>query len=144
MLDRDQTPESRAYLEEFRGSTYFVEKPPIADDADLEQRLRDGELEAAIEIPPGFGRDIAARPAGRGRRLDRRRDAVSRRDDPRLSAGVHQQYLADPAIATTRRGRRRPPADDRDALSYNQDFDSIYAMVPAQHRAAAGADSRRS
>jgi ribosome-dependent ATPase len=29
VLDHDQTHESRAYLEELRGSTYFVEKPPL-------------------------------------------------------------------------------------------------------------------
>ena len=37
---------------------YFVEKPPLADYADLEKRLKSGEVTAAIEIPPGFGRDI--------------------------------------------------------------------------------------
>ena len=29
VLDRDQSPESRAYLEELRGSSYFVEKAPL-------------------------------------------------------------------------------------------------------------------
>src|ERR1019366_5330188 len=46
VLDRDQTPESRAYLEELRGSTYFVERPPVADYADLEKRLKDGGINA--------------------------------------------------------------------------------------------------
>ena len=39
VLDRDQTHESRAYLEEVTGSRYFVEKPPLDDYADLEHRL---------------------------------------------------------------------------------------------------------
>ena len=39
VLDHDQSHESRAYLEELRGSTYFVEKPPLANYADLEKRL---------------------------------------------------------------------------------------------------------
>ena len=30
VLDQDQSPESRAYLEEARGSAYFIEKPAIA------------------------------------------------------------------------------------------------------------------
>jgi hypothetical protein len=30
VLDRDQSHESRAYLEKLRGSTYFVEKAPVA------------------------------------------------------------------------------------------------------------------
>jgi ribosome-dependent ATPase len=64
VLDHDQSHESRAYLEELRGSTYFVEKPPLADYAELDKRLRGGDIKAAIEIPPGFGRDIKrGRPA---------------------------------------------------------------------------------
>ena len=64
VLDHDQSHESRAYLEELRGSTYFVEKPPLADYADLQRRLQNGDIEAGIEIPPGFGRDIErGRPA---------------------------------------------------------------------------------
>src|SRR5215472_399278 len=58
VLDHDHSHESRAYLEELRGSAYFVEKAPLADYPDLEKRL-DGDIDAAIEIPPGFGRDIA-------------------------------------------------------------------------------------
>jgi ribosome-dependent ATPase len=52
VLDRDQSHESRAYLEELRGSTYFVEKAPLANYDDLEKRLKDGDIRAAIEIPP--------------------------------------------------------------------------------------------
>ena len=58
VLDRDQSPESRAYLEELRGSTYFVERAPLADYADLDKRLESGDIKTAIEIPPNFGRDI--------------------------------------------------------------------------------------
>ncbi len=64
VLDRDQSHESRAYLEELRGSTYFVEKAPLANYDDLEKRLENGSIRAAIEIPPAFGRDIErGRPA---------------------------------------------------------------------------------
>ena len=87
VLDHDQTHDSRAYLEELRGSAYFVEKPPLADYADLETRLVDGGIDCAIEIPPGFGRDIARGPAGVGCRLDRRCAAVHRPDDPWLRPG---------------------------------------------------------
>jgi len=41
-LDRDQSTESRAYLEELRGSAYFIEKKAIVDYQDLETRLQDG------------------------------------------------------------------------------------------------------
>ena len=44
VLDRDQTPESRAYLEELRGSSYFIEKAPLADYAELDERLKSGDI----------------------------------------------------------------------------------------------------
>jgi len=36
-----------------------VQQPPIADYADLERRMRSGDLSLAIEIPPAFARDLA-------------------------------------------------------------------------------------
>jgi ribosome-dependent ATPase len=59
-FDQDQTPESRRLLESFSGSHYFSERPPIASAEELEQRMRSGELAVAVEIPPGFGRDLAS------------------------------------------------------------------------------------
>jgi hypothetical protein len=58
-FDQDQTPESRRLLESFSGSRYFTERPPISSTAELEQRMRSGELAVAVEIPSGFGRDVA-------------------------------------------------------------------------------------
>jgi ribosome-dependent ATPase len=57
-FDQDQTPESRRLLEGFSGSHYFSERPPIGSVAELEQRMRSGELALVVEIPPGFGRDL--------------------------------------------------------------------------------------
>jgi ribosome-dependent ATPase len=59
-FDQDQTPESRRLLESFSGSHYFSEQPPISSAAELEQRMRSGELAVAVEIPPGFGRDLVS------------------------------------------------------------------------------------
>ena len=64
VLDRDQTATSRDYTLAISGSRYFVEKPPIADHAELDRRMRAGELALAIEIPSGFGRDLARGPWG--------------------------------------------------------------------------------
>ena len=64
------TPESLAYLEELRGSRYFIEKAPLRDYGELERRLKSADIRAAIEIPPGFGRDIKNGRSGVGRRMD--------------------------------------------------------------------------
>src|SRR5690606_20386816 len=62
VLDRDQTTVSRDYVLNLAGSRYFTEQPPITDYEDLDRRMRSGEISLAVEIPPGFGRDV-----GRGK-----------------------------------------------------------------------------
>jgi ribosome-dependent ATPase len=60
VLDGDQTLESRAYIGEFRGSRYFVEKPAISDHAELDRRMRAGDIQAASR----FRRASAATSSG--------------------------------------------------------------------------------
>jgi ribosome-dependent ATPase len=131
VLDHDQSHESRAYLEELRGSSYFVERPALTDYADLEKRLADGEIDAGIEIPPGFGRDMArGRPVRVAAWIDGARPFIAQTIRGYLE-GMHQLYLSDPTV-TTSRPPPPPPADIEVRFKYNQNFDSVYAMVPAQ------------
>ena len=44
--------------------------------------------------------------------------------------GLHALYLTDPAVSTTQ-AQARPAAGVVIRTKYNQDFDSVYAMVPA-------------
>ena len=130
VLDHDQSHESRAYLEELRGSNYFVEKPPLANYAELETRLQSGAIKAAIEIPPGFGRDIArGRPAWVGAWVDGSMPFRAETIRGYLEA-MHQLYLTDPAVKTTV-AEARPLARIELRFKYNQNFESIYAMVPS-------------
>ncbi|WP_421997399.1 ribosome-associated ATPase/putative transporter RbbA [Reyranella sp.] len=133
VLDRDDTFESRAYVDQLRGSPYFVERPPLRNDADLQDRLKRGEVTATVELPPGFGRDIRrGRPTEVGVWID---GAVPFRAETVRGylQGVHQHYLADRAV----RGhggadRTAAAAVIETRFRYNQNFDSVYAMVPAQ------------
>ncbi len=130
ILDHDHTHESRAYLEELRGSAYFIEKLPLTDYSDLNNRLADGSIDCAIEIPPGFGRDIArGRPAWVGAWVDGARPFIAQTIRGYLQA-MNQLYLTDP-IVTTNVPQQAPLADIEVRLKYNQNFESIYAMVPA-------------
>jgi ribosome-dependent ATPase len=130
VLDHDQSHESRAYLEELRGSPYFLEKPPLAGYADLERRLASGDIAAAVEIPPGFGRDIArGRPAWVGAWIDGARPFVAQTIRGYLEA-MHQLYLADPIVKAAQPAPI-PAANVAVRFKYNQNFDSIYAMVPS-------------
>jgi ribosome-dependent ATPase len=130
VLDHDQSHESRAYLEELRGSTYFIEKPLLVDYVDLERRLQNGSIAAGIEIPPGFGRDIArGRPAWVGAWVDGARPFIAQTIRGYLQ-GMHEVYLGDPAVKTTVLAPPAP-AEVEIRFKYNQNFDSIYAMVPS-------------
>lgn len=130
VLDRDQSHESRAYLEELRGSAYFIEKAPLTSYVDIDKRLQSGNIKAAIEIPPGFGRDIKrGRPAWVSAWVD---GAMPFRAETIRGylQGMHELYLTDPTVKTTV-PTAAPPADIEIRFKYNQDFDSVYAMVPS-------------
>ncbi|MCW2286199.1 ribosome-dependent ATPase [Rhodoblastus acidophilus] len=128
-LDRDNSFYSRAYLSEVRGSSYFVEQPPITDSRDLIDRMKSGGVSATIEIPPGFGRDIKkGEPTEVSVWIDGAMPFRAETIHGYLSA-AHQKFVSDPAI----RGMEPAPplpANIETRFRYNQSFDSIYAMVP--------------
>jgi ribosome-dependent ATPase len=128
-LDRDSTPESRAYIQEYAGSRYFVERPPIADGPALERRLRSGELRLAIEVPPGFGRDvIRGRPTEVAVWIDGTMPFQAQTVQG-YAEEVHRGYLAGLAQRLdTPHSAAMAALETR--FRYNQDFKSLYAMVP--------------
>ncbi|MFX8114368.1 hypothetical protein ABTL09_19285, partial [Acinetobacter baumannii] len=50
---------SQGYAQRLAGSRYFIEQPPLHDHAELDRRMRAGELALAVEIPHGFAREVA-------------------------------------------------------------------------------------
>lgn len=130
-LDRDLSPESRAYIRAFAGSSYFSEKAPLVDYADIERRLKNGDIRAAIEIPPGFGRDIKrGRPTQVGAWID---GAMPFRAETIRGyiQGTHQQFVAELAAARQAPAAAPAAAVIETRFLYNQNFESIYAMVPS-------------
>ncbi|MGO9061473.1 MAG: ribosome-associated ATPase/putative transporter RbbA [Candidatus Binataceae bacterium] len=130
VLDLDGTPASRLYADSFRGSYYFDEKPPLSGYQQMDRRLRNGELRLAIEIPTGFQKDLQR---GRQPQVNAVLDAaVPFRAETARSyvEGVHDQYLARVRDAKGLSPIPKPVKFEARAL-FNQDFKSIYAMVPA-------------
>ncbi len=129
-FDRDRTTESRAYLQAFTGSAYFTERRPIADIAEMEHRLASGELQLAIEIPAGFGRDLRR---GRTPEVAVFIDGAMPFHAESVRGyvqGAHARFLSDlAAVGTT--GQTSQLAAIETRFRYNQDFDSVKAMVPA-------------
>ncbi len=133
VLDRDNSFESRAYLSELRGSRYFVEEAPLRDAEDAQERLESGKVNATIEIPPGFGRDLKrGRQVEVGAWIDGAMPFRAETIRGYLVA-LHQQYLADTDIrGHSADASASPLADIAIRFRYNPNFDSIYAMVPSQ------------
>nr|WP_294864891.1 ribosome-associated ATPase/putative transporter RbbA [uncultured Pseudogulbenkiania sp.] len=130
VLDQDQTPESRAYVQNIAGSRYFVERPAVLDAADLERRMRSGELSLALEIPPGFGKDLRS---GRAPEIAAWVDGAMPFRGETIRGyveGMHAHYLHD-LTQQSSGATVTSAADTQVRYRYNQDYQSLYAMVPA-------------
>ncbi len=134
-FDQDQTPESRRLLEGFSGSRYFSERPPISSTAELEERMRSGELAVVVEIPPGFGRDLAnLHSPEAGFWID---GAMPFRGETTKGyvTGLLLRYAQD--LAAERLGPN--PVSNvylgsvniENRFRYNQAFKSVFSMVPS-------------
>ncbi|WP_144291652.1 ribosome-associated ATPase/putative transporter RbbA [Rhodoligotrophos appendicifer] len=131
VFDQDQSTQSRELLESFQGSRYFEERPPIANAADLESRLKSGELKLAIEIPPDFGRDLlrGLRPE-LGVWLD---GAMPFRAETTRSyvTGIALSYMADQSLRRYGIAQAPYPITIEPRFRYNQAFKSVNAIVPS-------------
>ncbi len=131
VLDHDRTPESRAYVSQFTGSSYFVEKRPIASYGELESRLMSGDVKAIIEIPPDFGRNIkSGYSTSVGAWID---GAMPYRAETIRGyiEGTHNLFVAELRASGQSKAAPLPAATIETRFRYNQDFKSIYAMVPS-------------
>ena len=130
VLDRDQTTLSQSYTLNLAGSRYFTEHPPIVDYEDLDRRMRSGELSLAIEIPPGFSRDVLrGQNVQIGAWLD---GAMPQRAETVQGyvQGMHQHWLQ---IQASERGGASMAGNTNveTRFRYNPDVKSLPAMVPA-------------
>jgi len=130
VLDRDQTTTSRDYALNLAGSRYFAERPPLRDYAELDRRMRAGELGLAVEIPPGFARDVArGRPVAVGAWIDGAMPARAETIRGYVQ-GIHAQWLAT-RLARGPTGAAAEPMRIEVRFRYNPDVKSLVAMVPA-------------
>ena len=130
VLDRDQTATSRDYALQLSGSRDFIERPALADHAELDRRMRSGEVSLALEIPAGFERRL-----GRGEPVEVAAwidGAMPQRAETVLgyAQGMHAHWLQAHLRET---GAPEPPAlaTVETRYRYNPDVRSLPAMVPA-------------
>ena len=131
VLDRDDTSLSRGYVADIAGSRYFDEAPPLRDYADMEARMRAGEISLALEIPPGFARDVArGTPVEIGAWID---GAMPSRAETIKGyvQGMHADWLAGRARALQGAAAAGGDFDLVVRYLYNPAVESLMAMVPA-------------
>jgi ribosome-dependent ATPase len=131
VLDRDQTALSRDYALNLAGSRYFSERPPIGDYDDLDRRMRAGEISLAIEIPPGFARDLQrGSNVAVGAWID---GAMPTRAETVRGyvQGMHAHWLGVVARQHDLGGATSAAASIETRFRYNPDVKSLPAMVPA-------------
>ncbi|XQW83857.1 ribosome-associated ATPase/putative transporter RbbA [Thalassotalea piscium] len=131
VLDQDQTPESRDYIQNMAGSRYFIRKADINNPTELDRRMRSGEISVAVEIPPNFGHQL---------KRNRKPEIVVWIDGAMpfraetikgYISGTYYSYMTDLSLRTYGVVPNLIPADIASRYRYNQDFKSIEAMVPA-------------
>ncbi|MFH1340649.1 MAG: ribosome-associated ATPase/putative transporter RbbA [Pseudomonadota bacterium] len=130
VLDRDQSRESRLFLEQFSHSRYFAERLPLADEFEIDRRLRSGELRFAVDIPPGFGRDLLQ---GRQPQISFWLDGGNTFPAETARAyiqGVVLTYAADRYRRLHGRDPQLLPINVEPRFRYNQEFRSVFAITP--------------
>ncbi|MBR0841103.1 ribosome-associated ATPase/putative transporter RbbA [Bradyrhizobium liaoningense] len=130
-MDRDDTTISRDYVLQIAGSRYFTELAPITDYDDLDRRMRNGEISLAIELPPGFGRDVAR---GSNVQIGAWVDGAmpSRAETVRSYVqAMHATWLAQRARQLYGNAATTGDYQIEVRFLYNPDIRSIVAMAPA-------------
>lgn len=130
VLDRDQTGLSQNYTMSIAGSRYFVEKSPLQSYEDLDQRMRSGDIALAIEIPPGFARDVAR---GENVKIGAWIDGAMPQRAETVQGyvqGIHAHWLMQQALEQS--GYKYSSAVNVETrFRYNPDIKSLPAMAPA-------------
>ena len=129
VLDNDHSELSTDYALNIAGSRYFIEHPQVKDYADIDRRMKNGELSMVVELPPQFGKmlergenpEIGVWVDGS---MPSRAETVSG-----YIESMHQQWVAN---WNRNHGRENTSQVDIEVrYRYNPDVRSLPAMVPA-------------
>ena len=130
VLDNDHTQSSNNYILSIAGSRYFKEHPPVSNYAEIDRRLRSGELNLVVDIPPGFGKDIAA---GRSPEVAFYVDGAMPSRAETINGyinSIHNEWLENYARKQSETVSSSG-AEMQVRYRYNPDVRSLPAMVPA-------------
>ncbi|MBP6164144.1 ribosome-associated ATPase/putative transporter RbbA [Aliarcobacter butzleri] len=130
VLDQDKTQLSRNYIENIAGSRYFLEKGTLNSFEELDDRMKSGEISLAFVIPPNFGKNLTK---GYKEEIAVWIDGTFPFRAETIHGyvqGLHYNYLQN----FYKENLGIDIKSDTNILlryRYNQDFKSIYSIVPA-------------
>ena len=130
VLDQDKSPHSTAYIQSISGSRYFLEDKELNSFEELDERIKKGEISVAFVIPPNFGKNILK---GHKEQIAVWIDGSSPFRAEMIkgyATGIHYAYIQNyykENLGITLQSNINLELRYR----YNQDFKSIYAIVPA-------------
>ena len=130
VFDRDQTSTSLNYRSALSGSRYFNEQPVITSYADMDRRMKSGELSLAVEIPPEFSQKLhKGEQVEIGAWID---GAMPSRAETIQGyvTGIHLKWLLQQASQASQ-VQSTSSINVESRYLYNPDVRSLVAIVPA-------------
>lgn len=132
VVDRDHSSQSRALLDAYRTSDYFVLDYYVNSEDEMRYLIESNQARAAIIIPPDYGREIVAGRVGTVA-------FIIDGSDPNVSgtaltaASLVGQAQGTKIIAsrTMRPTQTQLPIDVRTLIWYNPEMVTAYYMIPA-------------
>ena len=130
VFDRDQTSTSLNYRNALSGSRYFNEQPAITSYADMDRRMKSGELSLAVEIPPEFSQKLhKGEQVEIGAWIDGSMPSRAETIEGYVT-GIHLKWLLQQASQASQ-VQSTSSINVESRYLYNPDVRSLVAIVPA-------------
>ena len=130
VFDRDQTSTSLNYRNALSGSRYFNEQPAITSYADMDRRMKSGELSLAVEIPPEFSQKLhKGEQVEIGAWIDGSMPSRAETIEGYVT-GIHLKWLLQQASQASQ-VQSTSSINVESRYLYNPDVQSLVAIVPA-------------
>ena len=130
VLDYDQTPESRGYIEAF-GPKSFLRQPAISNPEEAQRRLRSNDVSMVLEIEPNFGRQLKQNHTPESLATVDGASPFRAETVAQYTSGVHLRHLEE-VYRSQYQGDTLPLLSDVQLrFLYNPSFESIYAIAPS-------------
>jgi ABC-2 type transport system permease protein len=138
VLDQSRTVQSRALLDAFRSTGYFVISYEVTNERDLERLIGEGQAKTGLIIPPDYGPKVARGQSvavafiidGTDSSISAGALAAARLIGQTQSAEMQVQRLSRQASASAAMSAASA-IDVRTQVWYNPDMVTTYIMIPA-------------